>query len=343
MAGEATVEELNELIELLNGNSDLARFASFLNQPNKKENTADMTEAEASYGLHAMKIRLKEEQEEQFPATGATAVQTAKKNRNYGRVAMMVAILGCVFLGLWMFESRSGSKKTQQPKNEVVSRKGSRSSIKLPDGSQVWLNADSKLSYSADFSEGNREVSLIGEAYFDVVKDPRRPFIIHTDKIDIKVLGTAFNVKSYPQDDVIETALIHGKIEITYRDRPTEKVILMPNEKLIIRKDQQTNSASSNSVPKIQLSSLVPIQDSLLPETAWLSDKLVFTNETLANIAEMLERRFDVQVVFMDNEVQHFTYTGIFENEPLEKILELMSLSQKFNYAVEKEKVILRK
>jgi ferric-dicitrate binding protein FerR (iron transport regulator) len=242
-----------------------------------------------------------------------------------------------------MFDFSNIFKDGQKPKNEIVSRKGSRSNIKLPDGSQVWLNADSKLSYNTDFHKGNREVSLIGEAYFDVVKDAERPFIIHTDKIDIRVLGTAFNVKSYPQDDVIETALIHGKIEVTYKDRPAEKVILMPNEKLIIRKDQQTNTASNNTVPKIQLSSLVPIQDSLLPETAWLSDKLVFTNETLGNIAEMLERRFDVEVDFLDNEVQHFTYTGIFEHEPLAKILELMSLSQKFDYVVEKERVSIKK
>jgi hypothetical protein len=132
-------------------------------------------------------------------------------------------------------------------------------------------------------------------------------------------------------------------VEVTSRDRPLEKVILNPNEKLVFRKDQTVNTSSHSSTPKIQLNNIVQVKDSLIAETAWLSNKIVFTNEPLANIAEMLERHFDVEVEIKDVDVEGYSYTGIFEREPLSKILELMSISQKFNYEMKGNKVIISK
>ena len=95
--------------------------------------------------------------------------------------------------------------------NNTVSTKGSyKASINLPDGSKVWLNGDSKITYDGDFQGKTREVHLSGEAFFDVAKDKTRPFIIHTRTINLKVLGTAFNVRSYDNEKETETALVHG-------------------------------------------------------------------------------------------------------------------------------------
>src|SRR4029078_631833 len=99
--------------------------------------------------------------------------------------------------------------------NTVSTKRGSKSKVQLPDGTQVWLNADSRIAYNEKFQGNLREVTLEGEAYFDVVRDEKRPFVIHTAAIDIKVLGTAFNVRSYANEKNTETSLIRGSIEVT--------------------------------------------------------------------------------------------------------------------------------
>ena len=120
---------------------------------------------------------------------------------------------------------------------EVAARPGVRTKVVLPDGTQVWLNSNSKLKYSPDFNLHSREVDLEGEAYFDVAKDMERPFIVHASTIDVRVLGTAFTIKSYPQDETIEATLLKGAIEISGRDNPgAPRIILKPDEKLVLNK-----------------------------------------------------------------------------------------------------------
>ena len=109
-----------------------------------------------------------------------------------------------VIAGVWIFKNSGGQAGEKElvakHSNEVSTQPGSKSKIQLPDGSTVWLNAGSKLTYTKDFGKEIREVTLIGEAFFDVTKMKEKPFIIHTSSINIKVLGTAFNVKAYPED-----------------------------------------------------------------------------------------------------------------------------------------------
>jgi hypothetical protein len=130
---------------------------------------------------------------------------------------------------------------------------------------------------------------------------------------------------------------------VTYNDRPSEKVILKPNEKLIFRKNQGMAQTATDVLPKIQLTNMVPAKDNLISETAWLENKVAFTNETLLNISRMLERRFDVDFEFRDADVQNYTYTGVFERESLEKIMHLISTSESFTYTINGNKVIISK
>jgi transmembrane sensor len=116
----------------------------------------------------------------------------------------------------------------------VGTKKGSKSHIVLPDGTNVWLNADSKIIYPGNFQGETREVSLVGEAFFDVVKNVNKPFIIHTGTMDVKVLGTAFNVRSYPGEMTTEASLLRGLIEVTLNGTEKKKILLKPNEKLTV-------------------------------------------------------------------------------------------------------------
>jgi transmembrane sensor len=166
----------------------------------------------------------------------------------------------------------------------------------LPDGTSVTLNSESTLRYPAAFTGQTREVTLTGEAFFDVIKDHEHPFIIHTDKMNVKVLGTAFDVKSYPNDAVSETTLIRGAIEVTLKDRPSDRIILKPKEKLIVTNDAATikktqgKGAVNDTTPAAQyvLTSLSYIRqnDSTVSETSWINNRFAFDDDNFATLAK---------------------------------------------------------
>jgi ferric-dicitrate binding protein FerR (iron transport regulator) len=339
MAGEASIQELEELEQLLDSNAEWKELVKNLTATSLAPQMGPH-EVDALFAVHATKMQLLNDGKQ--PEVELVREPKVRKMFSRARIAwfsVAAAVLLAVSIGFLNLQKNVPDLKGIT--NEIVSKKGSRSTIKLPDGTKVWLNSDSKLTYAQDFSGKLREVSLDGEGFFDVVEDSSRPFIIYTEKINIRVLGTAFNVKSYAQDDLVETSLIRGKIEVTYNDRPSEKIILKPNEKLVIRKNQDSEKTSAEYLPKIQLTNMIPTEDHIIPETAWLDNKIVFSNESLKNISHMLARRFDVEFEFKDDEVQNYTYTGVFERESLEKIMELISISESINYKINGNRVTI--
>jgi transmembrane sensor len=130
------------------------------------------------------------------------------RKRKWFWIAGAAAAAITAVLSFTFFSTTKVVKPTRQAENTVSTKAGSKSKIQLPDGTQVWLNADSKLEYNENFNVKLREVKLSGEAFFDVVKNKDKPFVIHTSQMDVKVLGTAFNVRSYPDEATTETALL---------------------------------------------------------------------------------------------------------------------------------------
>jgi hypothetical protein len=151
-----------------------------------------------------------------------------------------------ILIGIVSFYFYTNHPKTSLPKvaaiSSIVTRNGNKSKINLPDGSQVWLNAGSRLDYNNEnFNRDSREVELTGEAFFDIAHNAAKPFIVRSGNMRIRVLGTSFNVKAYPGEDNMETSLIRGSVEITINDKPGNVFVLKPNEKLVV---------SVNSLPK---------------------------------------------------------------------------------------------
>ncbi|AMR33593.1 hypothetical protein A0256_20265 [Mucilaginibacter sp. PAMC 26640] len=222
---------------------------------------------------------------------------------------------------------------------------GQKAIITLNDGTKVTLNSKSVLAYPASFNHQFREVTLTGEAYFDVKKDPKHPFIIHTGKMNIKVLGTAFNVKSYPKDSVMETTLLRGAIEVTLNDRPEDRILLKPNEKLVVKNasynkpnlpvapKHDTAKNSNNTQYTLTSFTYQSDSDSTLLETAWLSDQMVFRNESFEDIALQMEQRYGVNVVFKNEGLKKFRFTGYFEKSA-PHLLNDLRLTEKFHYQV---------
>jgi transmembrane sensor len=259
------------------------------------------------------------------------------------------AVAACILL-VWGI-NRLSSAPAPQPAHsahneEVLAKAGTRTKMVLPDGTQVWLNSNSRLKYNNDFNTNNREVVLEGEAYFDVAKNTQLPFVVHASSIDIKVLGTSFAVKSYPQDKTIEATLLQGMIEVSRKDNPnTPRIILKPNDKLVFSKFFATHNRIANSPsgpgahisvsPDIAINSIRQgIPDSNKVETAWLYNRLVFEGDSFRELADKMERWYNVKIDFRDTLLNSYHFGGIFEKETVEEAFRELQLTRDFNYKI---------
>lgn len=265
---------------------------------------------------------------------------------------LVIGLAGFVFL-----QNKGASERIIQPellvKNEIKTTYGSKTNLVLPDGTKVWLNAGSKMTYDKEYGVNLREINLTGEAYFDVIKDPKKPFIIHTGKINIKVLGTAFNVRCYPDEKNTETSLVRGSLEVTMKEG-MEKIILKPNEKLIVKNTENQLEKTNHSQPgkiiskgsanvfEISRLSVLP-RDSSIVETSWVNNKLVFRSETFEQVALKMEKWYAVSILFKDEKVKEKKFTGIFEKETIEQALNALQLITLFNYRIIRDSVFIKK
>jgi len=258
-----------------------------------------------------------------------------------------------LFLGYYFLNIRNTVPvTTQKPVWEVITRNGSKSNIQLPDGSSVWLNAGSRLTYDSLYGSPLREVTLSGEAYFNVVKNPKKPFIIHTGKINIRVLGTIFNVKSYPEDKTIETSLIKGSIEVSFPSQPSKKIILKPDQKLIVDRAESNASGNTNRVaaglnPVISIQHLNRIgSDSSITETGWMENRLYFDDMSFHDLLQNMERKYGVTFKMADAALDTIHFTGSFQNETVSQALDALRLTAEqsttdFNYEIRDNQVFI--
>ena len=282
-----------------------------------------------------------------------------KKSRKW-----LFAIGTCVIAGLTIFLllPKNALKENILPKQEVVAEReittqyGSKTSKVLPDGSKVWLNSGSKLSYSGTFKGPKREVYLEGEAYFDVTKDAAHPFIVHTSAIDIRVLGTAFNVKAYNTEPTIEATLIHGLIEVTKLNKPNEpKMILKPHEKLIFDRfadkiaNEQDVKGNVNqqkiTTPAVIITQVAKnnMADSAIIETSWVYNRLSFEDENFVDIAVKMERWFNVKITINNEKIKGYKLTGSFEDETVEEAFKELQYLVSFSYKISGRNIEINK
>ncbi|MCH5716398.1 DUF4974 domain-containing protein [Niabella hibiscisoli] len=200
------------------------------------------------------------------------------------------------------------------------------------------LNANSSLKYDEHFKTDKREVTLQGEAYFDVAHDSGRPFIIHTPTADIKVLGTVFNVRSL-KNGYFETALIKGKISVFLKNQAEGNFVLSPGQKLMVQnRADKPGTRGKASVVKIDS---ITVVDSLIAETSWTRDQLVFADKPLVEIAAELENIFDVKIIFRSDKYKQIRYNGSYNDADLDEILEIINMSKPIRYHREKDTVFI--
>lgn len=210
---------------------------------------------------------------------------------------------------------------------EIHTAYGTEKHIFLPDSSEVWLNAGTSIQFQKRFKKDLRTVHLDGEAYFSVRKDASRPFVVQTDDVSVKVLGTEFNVKAYRDDERVTTTLTSGKIEI--RTTTNDPHILHPNEQL-------TYERNSSKISIIE----VPTGET----DAWRNGRLIFNDATLADILQILERRFDVSISDNTQVPASKLYTVKFlRDENLEQILTILQDIVGFNFHNQENTIIMSK
>lgn len=245
----------------------------------------------------------------------------------------------------------------RQSFSELIVPMGSRAQFTLPDGTTVSLNAGSRLKYDSMFGINDRVVELEGEGYFKVAKDSKRLFTVKTSFLNVNALGTAFNVKAYSDDNTIETTLVEGSIkieEVTVNGKP-EVMVLKPNQKLTFFKADLTMVGESavakekigNESQKFKAQRSIPIPKLVMenvnvdPVISWKDSRWIFENQSLSDIATDLERRFDVKIHFESEQLKNFRFTGIIIAEPIEQVLQVMSISAPISFKLKGKVVTL--
>lgn len=243
---------------------------------------------------------------------------------SFRSIAVAAAIVGVLATAalIWFNEQR-------QPVEWVntYNPKGIRSAIVLPDGSKVWLAADSRLKYPRHFAGQQRNLSLEGEAFFEVKRNPQKPFIVQLTNGSVQVRGTSFNIRSYAAEQQVTTSVATGLVAfIPAGARTTDTLLLTPNKKSVYQK--------KNGITKV-------IETDAQADRSWIDGTLRFEALTLEEISVILERYYGKTVAFRNAPVRNWRYTGKFVNSSPEEILQYLSKTKKFTYTISDTQIVI--
>lgn len=280
----------------------------------------------------------------------AAPKNSSLKFRKYLSVAAILFVI--ISMAMWVVKSnfwKNGEDiyTTKPIINEIQTRPGSRSKVVLPDGSEVWVNATSRITYQPGFGQSHRKVQLNGEAYFQVSKNKELPFQIETKRITITVTGTIFNVRAYDDEDKAETSLFEGSVQVKQHKDPEKNYLLKPNQKLII--DESNTGNEIKGKPLVKISSTQPYEpekmiapvlteitydhlDSMALETSWLFSTLAFRDESFLELSFKMEKWYGMEILFESRQLETIRFTGRFTTETIEEALEALQFTAHFKF-----------
>ncbi len=210
---------------------------------------------------------------------------------------------------------------------EYTAPYGSKTSLKLADGSFVWLNAGTTLKYNQEFGVGNRDITLSGEAYFEVAKNKQLPFKVRAEEISVKALGTRFNIKAYPDEKTIETILLEGSVEVQdHTPGGKRRVVLEPHQKAVFHDDRNDFMIS---------------EINNTAEVSWFTGKWTIKDTRMENLAKLLERRYNINFEFDDERIEDYEFGCTIKDETIEQILTAITYSAPVKYRIVNNQVTL--
>lgn len=289
--------------------------------------------------------------QEKIAALEGDAVELRPRRRVWGWYAAAAVVVAVLVTGGMFFYRGDRRVDAGRPVAAAVhwlrrtTLPRQKDSVLLADGTLVRLNSASTLVYPDRFTDSTRQVQLDGEAFFDVSKDAAHPFLIYADKMNIRVLGTSFDVKSYKNEAVGEATLIQGSIEVMLTDRP-DRFILKPKEKLVVdNKPAAKRSADSLVVRSTHYTrtslTYYPNPARTIVETGWLENKLVFSGKDFSDLTGELERWYGARIEFRSEHAKHYVFSGILEKESLEEALDALKMIEPFRYEVKDSTVYI--
>ncbi|GAB3416436.1 FecR family protein [Niabella aquatica] len=301
--------------------------------------------------LLAAKVRFDEQETEQSLDRVLQRIRKAEKKkpsinvtrRIYFRyAAAAVAIITVLAIGWLTYNSRQADSNSGT--RVFAEKKAYKADYILPDGTRVKVNKDSRLSLFEGFNQHTREIYLDGEAFFNVVKDKDRPFIVHTNTMDVKVLGTAFNVRAFQEDSVVETALIRGSVEVMLKNQDNRVFRLKPSEKIIVKANKSVIRSGNSIAPGVEVSLShfhVTGKDSVAFETQWTKEALSFDDEKLKDLIPRLEKWYNITIEVKEPALQNIKFSGIVKDESIKELLELFKITSGLKYKIEKKHVTI--
>jgi transmembrane sensor len=302
--------------------------------------------ANADLEEQMQKLRLKLEADETAPV-----VALHNTGRNFfRRFRYLVGTAAILLLAAGYFLWKQPEATAVAPEEiEYASKPGERKSFQLPDGTQVSLNAGSSISVGDLYGQTTRDVYLKGEAFFEVQHNKQVPFIVHTSDMDVKALGTAFNVRSY-NGEKSETALLRGLVEVTLKKDNNRKVLLHPDEKISWSTLAKNNVNTTVTPPSKKetddgpaIKPVKKLDDGSVKEVAWMENKLAFEGDAFEDIVPQLARWYNVEIRFDAEEVKQYHFTATFKKEKLEQVLAILSTGRPFKYRYEGKTIVISK
>ena len=321
MIGKQLSGELSEMEE--------QQFQKWLGDSPNNQNTYEVMkkswEVESEVQIKAQQGRLfdkivEEIGEDEFSKYEQAKVIPLRRLMSY---AAAVVFLVISTMAIWSITQPTGISENVAMVTKS-NPKGQKSTIHLPDGSKVVLNAGSSLSYPSAFAGNFREIILDGEAFFDVMKNPEQPFIVRSKNISVRALGTAFNVNAMRES--IEVALTEGRVQVT-RDNDTETALIL-------------NPGEMASIDPAQ-NELIKSQFDINRVTAWTDGRLVFQDASMQEVLDKLENWYGVDIETKNFHSLSWNYNGEFNNEHLSRVLMSLGFAQGFDYEIDGKRVVL--
>ncbi|MBL7735823.1 MAG: FecR family protein [Chitinophagaceae bacterium] len=343
-AGEASPQELKDLEALAKDFPESLYTMEILEKywacPSGKTASKALDQS-----VNALAERIKEDQSSSARYNNLFGVIRMPRAYRSFLAAAAVFFIFCIAGWLYFFNKADVERGVFASMKTLTASKGSKNQFFLPDGSKLWLNAGTTITYRSDFEKDSiREVYLSGEAFFDIRHDEHRPFLIRTDYMDILDIGTSFNVKAYPFDKTAEATLIEGSIEVKMKESGQSKILSTPQQKIIVYRlgerpatadeIRQPDIKHTTSVPFVVTQALPDLPDSLLAETAWMDDMLVFRNESFEELAMKMERWYNVSISFEKEHLKNMRFTGAFDKETVDQALAKLQLMRSFHFTM---------
>ena len=241
----------------------------------------------------------------------------------YAAVVAIIIAVGCI--SYWQGEV---NVKDTFADISVEAPLGSKTKLYLPDGTLVWLNAGSRMTYSQGFGVDNRKVELEGEGYFEVKRNEKIPFFVKTKDLQLQVLGTKFNFRDYPEDHEVVVSLLEGKVGLNNLLREEKEAVLSPDERAVLNKANGLLTVESVTASNA---------------SQWTDGYLFFDEELLPDIAKELERSYNVKIHIANDSLKTFRFYGNFvrREQNIQEVLEALASTEKMQYKIEERNITI--